>query len=113
MVRTGNDKEMYTATYNQNSAMRVFRFISTIPAIPTGIAGADKLQHHALALFQYGQYSYVSISMTGYRYEYDNQADKGCTFRSVCRGATTVPLAITVTWQWDGQQSGRLFQPCR
>ncbi len=78
MVRTGNDKEMYTATYNQNfrdAGVSVY-----LNYTRHTYWDRDEQTNYNVMLSHYfnlGSIRNMSISMTGYRYEYDNQADKG------------------------------------
>ncbi|XNM47530.1 hypothetical protein ACLK17_14450 [Escherichia coli] len=81
MVRTGNDKEMYTATCSQNFRDAGVGLSHLYPPYLLGSRGASKLQHRAPHYFNMGSIRNVSISMTGYRYEYDNRPTKACTFR--------------------------------
>ncbi|HAO9129025.1 TPA: fimbrial biogenesis outer membrane usher protein [Escherichia coli] len=78
MVRTGNDKEMYTATYNQNfrdAGVSVY-----LNYTRHTYWDRDEQTNYNIMLSHYfnlGSIRNMSISMTGYRYEYDNQSDKG------------------------------------
>ena len=78
MVRTGNDKEMYTATYNQN-----FRDIGVSVYLNytrhTYWDREEQTNYNVMLshYFNMGGIRNMSISLTGYRYEYDTSADKG------------------------------------
>lgn len=78
MVHTGNDKEMYTATYNQNfrdAGVSVY-----LNYTRHTYWDRDEQTNYNVMLSHYfnlGSIRNMSISMTGYRYEYDNQSDKG------------------------------------
>ncbi|STL75842.1 fimbrial outer membrane usher protein StfC [Escherichia coli] len=64
--------------------------------------------------FNMGSIRNMSVSLTGYRYEYDNRADKGMYISlSMPWGDNSTVSYNGKLWQWDGQQSGRLFQPYR
>ncbi len=93
----GNDKEMYTATYNQNFRDAVFRFINHTLLRHTYWDREEQTNYNIMLshYFNMGSIRNVSISMTGYRYEYDNQADKGM-YISLSM-PWVIPLAITVT----------------
>lgn len=78
MARTGNDKEMYTITYNQNfAAAGVSIYLNyshrTYWDRPEQTNYNLMFSHY----FNMGSIRNVSISVTGYRYEYDDNADKG------------------------------------
>lgn len=73
MVRTGNDKEMYTATYNQNfrdAGVSVYLNYTR----HTYWDREEQTNYNIMLshYFNMGSIRNVSISMTGYRYEYDN-----------------------------------------
>ncbi|MCH5359836.1 fimbrial biogenesis outer membrane usher protein [Escherichia fergusonii] len=78
MVRSGNDKEMYTATYNQNfrdAGVSVY-----LNYTRHTYWDRDEQTNYNVMLSHYfnmGGIRNMSISLTGYRYEYDNSADKG------------------------------------
>lgn len=77
-VRSGNDKEMYTVTYNQNfrdAAVSVYLNYThrTYWDRPEQTNYNVMLSHY----FNMGSIRNMSISLTGYRYEYDKSADKG------------------------------------
>lgn len=78
MVRSGNDKEMYTATYNQN-----FRDIGVSVYLNytrhTYWDREEQTNYNVMLshYFNMGGIRNMSISLTGYRYEYDTSADKG------------------------------------
>lgn len=78
MARTGNDKEMYTVTYNQNfrdAGVSVYLNYSrhTYWDRPEQTNYNLMLSHY----FNIGRIRNMSLSLTGYRYEYDNNTDKG------------------------------------
>ena len=78
MARTGNDKEMYTITYNQNFAaagVSVYLNYShrTYWDRPEQTNYNLMFSHY----FNMGSIRNMSISVTGYRYEYDDNTDKG------------------------------------
>lgn len=78
MARTGNDKEMYTITYNQNfAAAGVSIYLNyshrTYWNRPEQTNYNLMFSHY----FNMGSIRNMSISVTGYRYEYDDNADKG------------------------------------
>lgn len=78
MARTGNDKEMYTITYNQNfAAAGVSIYLNyshrTYWDRPEQTNYNLMFSHY----FNMGSIRNMSISVTGYRYEYDDNADKG------------------------------------
>lgn len=78
MVRSGNDKEMYTVTYNQNfrdaGVSVYFNYTHrTYWDRPEQTNYNVMLSHY----FNMGSIRNMSVSLTGYRYEYDNSADKG------------------------------------
>lgn len=80
MARTGNDKEMYTITYNQNFAaagVSVYLNYShrTYWDRPEQTNYNLMFSHY----FNMGSIRNMSISVTGYRYEYDDNTDKECT----------------------------------
>ncbi|SRY18196.1 fimbrial biogenesis outer membrane usher protein [Escherichia coli] len=78
MVRTGNDKEMYTATYNQNfrdAGVSVYLNYTR----HTYWDREEQTNYNIMLshYFNMGSIRNMSVSLTGYRYEYDNRADKG------------------------------------
>lgn len=78
MARTGNDKEMYTITYSQNfAAAGVSIYLNyshrTYWDRPEQTNYNLMFSHY----FNMGSIRNMSISVTGYRYEYDDNADKG------------------------------------
>lgn len=78
MVRSGNDKEMYTATYNQNfrdAGVSVYLNYTR----HTYWDREEQTNYNVMLshYFNMGGIRNMSISLTGYRYEYDNSADKG------------------------------------
>lgn len=78
MVRTGNDKETYTATYNQNfrdAGVSVYLNYTR----HTYWDREEQTNYNIMLshYFNMGSIRNMSVSLTGYRYEYDNRADKG------------------------------------
>nr|HBE5490392.1 fimbria/pilus outer membrane usher protein [Escherichia coli] len=78
MVRSGNDKEMYTVTYNQNfrdAAVSVYLNYThrTYWDRPEQTNYNVMMSHY----FNMGSIRNMSVSLTGYRYEYDKSTDKG------------------------------------
>ncbi|EFB5742655.1 TPA: outer membrane usher protein [Escherichia coli] len=76
MVRTGNDKEMYTATYNQNfrdAGVSVYLNYTR----HTYWDREEQTNYNIMLshYFNMGSIRNMSVSLTGYRYEYDNRAD--------------------------------------
>lgn len=77
-ARTGNDKEMYTVTYNQNFRdARVSVYLNY--SHHTYWDREDQTNYNMMLshYFNMGSIRNMSVSLTGYRYEYDNNADKG------------------------------------
>lgn len=76
--RTGHDKEMYTLTYSQNfSAINVNAYINythrTYWNQPTQDSYNLTLSHY----FDIGEMRGISLSVNGFRNEYDNESDDG------------------------------------
>lgn len=78
MVRTGNDKEMYIVIYNQNfrdaGVSVYFNYIRYI------YWDREEQINYNIMFFYYfnmGSIRNMSVFLIGYRYEYDNRADKG------------------------------------
>ena len=99
MARTGNDKEMYTVTYNQNfTDARVSIYLNY--SHHTYWDRQDQTNYNMMLshYFNIGSLRNMSVSLTGYRYEYDKSADKGVYLvLKYCRGATTAPSVTTAT----------------
>ncbi|HFS2301711.1 TPA: fimbrial biogenesis outer membrane usher protein [Escherichia coli] len=77
-ARTGNDKEMYTVTYNQNFRdARVSVYLNY--SHHTYWDREDQTNYNMMLshYFNLGSLRNLSVSLTGYRYEYDKSADKG------------------------------------
>lgn len=77
-ARTGNDKEMYTVTYNQNfTDARVSVYLNY--SHHTYWDRQDQTNYNMMLshYFNLGSLRNLSVSLTGYRYEYDKSADKG------------------------------------
>ncbi|EKR5200192.1 TPA: fimbrial biogenesis outer membrane usher protein [Escherichia coli] len=78
MVHSGNDKEMYTVTYNQNfrdAAVSVYLNYThrTYWDRPEQTNYNVMMSHY----FNMGSIRNMSVSLTSYRYEYDKSTDKG------------------------------------
>lgn len=87
MVRSGHDKEMYTATYNQNfAAAGVSVYLNYTRH--TYWDRSDQTNYNLMVshYFNIGDIRNVSISATGYRYQYDNNTDNG------------IYLSVSVPW---------------
>lgn len=77
-ARTGNDKEMYTVTYNQNFRdARVSVYLNY--SHHTYWDREDQTNYNMMLshYFNLGSLRNLSVSLTGYRYEYDKSSDKG------------------------------------
>ncbi|WDB45350.1 fimbrial biogenesis outer membrane usher protein [Escherichia albertii] len=96
-ARTGNDKEMYTVTYNQNFAnagVSVYLNYSrrTYWDRPEQTNYNVMFSHY----FSVGNIRNMSLSLTGYRYEYDNSSDKGVYV------TMSIPWSDTSTINYNG-----------
>ncbi len=102
-ARTGNDKEMYTVTYNQNfTDARVSVYLNY--SHHTYWDRRDQTNYNMMLshYFNLGSLRNLSVSLTGYRYEYDKSADKG------------VYLSLSLPWgQQHHQLQRQLWQRCR
>lgn len=114
MVRSGNDKEMYTATYNQNfrdAGVSVYLNYTR----HTYWDREEQTNYNVMLshYFNMGGIRNMSISLTGYRYEYDNSADKGVYI------SLSMPWGDSSTVSYNGNygsgpdSSRGVFQPYR
>ncbi|HAE9771187.1 TPA_asm: fimbrial biogenesis outer membrane usher protein [Salmonella enterica subsp. enterica serovar Heidelberg] len=76
--RTGHDKEMYTLTYSQNfSAINVNAYINYTHRTYWNQPNQDSYNLTLSHYFDVGEVRGISLSVNGFRNEYDNERDDG------------------------------------
>ncbi len=76
--RTGHDKEMYTLTYSQNfSAINVNAYINYTHRTYWNQPNRDSYNLTLSHYFDVGEVRGISLSVNGFRNEYDNERDDG------------------------------------
>lgn len=100
-VRTGHDKEMYTLTYSQNLVdLNVNAYVNFTHRTYWNRPSQDSYNLTVSHFFSIGDVRNISLSVNGYRNEYDNETDDG-VFISL-----SVPWGNDRTLSYNGSFSG-------
>lgn len=100
-IRAGHDKEMYTLTYSQTfSDLNVNAYVNFTHRTYWNRPSQDSYNLTLSHFFSVGEIRNLSVSINGYRNEYDDEADDG-VFVSL-----TVPWGSDRTLSYNGSYSG-------
>lgn len=100
-VRSGHDKEMYTLTYSQNfNDLNVNAYVNFTHRTYWNRPAEDSYNLTVSHFFSIGEMRNVSLSINGYRNEYDDEKDDG-VFISL-----SVPWGVDRTLSYNGSFSG-------
>lgn len=101
LIRTGHDKEMYTLTYSQNLAdINVNAYVNFTHRTYWNRPSEDSYNLTVSHYFDLGDVRNISLSVNGYRNEYDDETDDG-VFISL-----SVPWGNDRTLSYNGSFSG-------
>lgn len=101
LARTGHDKEMFTLTYSQNfSDINVNAYVNYTHRTYWNRSSEDSYNLTLSHFFSVGEMRNISLSVNGYRNEYDNDTDDG-VFISL-----SVPWGNDRTLSYNGSFSG-------
>lgn len=101
LQRTGHDKEMYTLTYSQNfTAINVNAYINFTHRTYWNHPSEDSYNLTLSHYFDLGDIRSISLSVNGFRNEYDNDSDDGVYV------SLSIPWGTNRTLSYNGSYSG-------